>query len=60
MYCNQTARLIPPEEMPDYPVRVMITLLEAADDAALAEPGDYAENLADYEDRLARGEIQWQ
>jgi hypothetical protein len=28
--------------------------------AFLAEPGDYLEQLTDYEERLARGEIQWQ
>jgi hypothetical protein len=32
---------------------------EADDPAALAEPGDYLEQLTDYEERLARGEIRW-
>jgi hypothetical protein len=51
---------LPQEELPGHPVRVMVTLLEATDDAALAELGDYAAQLADYEERLARGEIRWQ
>jgi hypothetical protein len=51
---------LPKEELPDHAVRVMVTLLEAADDAALAEVGDYNEQLLDYEERLARGEVRWQ
>jgi hypothetical protein len=51
---------LPKEELPDHAVRVMVTLLEATDDAALAEVGDYNEQLRDYEERLARGEIRWQ
>jgi hypothetical protein len=51
---------LPAAELPDRPVRVMVTLLEANEDSALAEPGDYLETLTDYEERLARGEIQWQ
>jgi hypothetical protein len=48
-------------ELPDRPVRVMVTLLEANNaDATLTEPGDYLDRLTDYEERLARGEIQWQ
>jgi hypothetical protein len=52
--------ILPPEALPDHPVRVMVTFLEVDDDAALAEPGDYLAQLADYEERLARGEIRWQ
>jgi hypothetical protein len=51
---------LPKQELPSHPVRVMITLLEPADDAALAEVGDYNDRLTDYEERLARGEIHWQ
>jgi hypothetical protein len=51
---------LPPEALPDHPVRVVVTLLEADDDTALADPGDYLERLTDYEERLARGEIRWQ
>lgn len=46
-------------ELPDRPVRVMVTFLEVAD-ISLTEPGDYLERLTDYEERLARGEIRWQ
>jgi len=28
--------------------------------AQLSDVGDYADALADYEERLARGEIQWE
>jgi hypothetical protein len=52
--------ILPAEELPNHPVRVMVTLLEADSDAGLAELGDYLEQLTDYEERLARGEIQWQ
>jgi hypothetical protein len=47
-------------ELPDHPVTVMITILESEEEAMLAEPGDYLNALSEYEDRLARGEIQWQ
>lgn len=50
---------LPAELVPDHPVRVMVTLLEN-EDVSLAEPGDYHECLSEYEERLARGEIQWQ
>jgi hypothetical protein len=33
---------------------------EAADEAALFEPGDYLEQLTDYEERLLRGAIRWE
>jgi hypothetical protein len=49
-----------PGELPSHPVRVMLTILEPDEDALLAQPGDYLAQLSDYEDRLARGEIQWQ
>jgi hypothetical protein len=51
---------LPPEEMPGQPVRVMVTILGADEEAALSEPGDYLERLNDYEERLARGEVRWQ
>lgn len=47
-------------ELPDHPVRVMVAILETSDEAALAEPGDYLQQLTEYEERLARGEVQWQ
>jgi hypothetical protein len=51
---------LPREELPDHPVRVMVTLLEADEGTALAAVGDYSERLTEYEERLARGEIRWQ
>lgn len=51
---------LPPAGLPDHPVRVFVTFLEPDEEAALAEPGDYLEQLTDYEERLARGEIRWQ
>jgi hypothetical protein len=51
---------LPPAELPDHPVQVMITILEGDEDASLSEPGDYLERLTEYEERLARGEIRWQ
>jgi hypothetical protein len=51
---------LPQSELPSKPVRVMVTMLNADEDAQLAELGDYSAALTDYEDRLARGEIQWQ
>jgi hypothetical protein len=58
---NPDGRIVlPPEELPEHPVRVMVTILEVEESAALFEPGDYLDQLADYEERLARGEVQWQ
>jgi hypothetical protein len=51
---------LPPAELPNHPVRVIVTFLEPDEEAALSEPGDYLEQLTDYEERLARGEIRWQ
>jgi hypothetical protein len=47
-------------ELPERPVRVLVTILEEDEASSLAELGDYHERLTDYEERLARGEIQWQ
>lgn len=33
---------------------------EGDEGEALSELGDYLDQLTDYEERLARGEIQWQ
>jgi hypothetical protein len=49
-----------PDELPDHPVRVMVTLLEDGEETALSAMGDYLDQLTDYEERLARGEVQWQ
>jgi hypothetical protein len=51
---------LPREELPNHDVNVMITILERGEEALLSEPGDYLNQLTDYEERLARGEIQWQ
>lgn len=51
---------LPSSQLPPRPVRVMVTVLEPIGDESLSELGDYAERLSDYEERLARGEIQWQ
>jgi len=52
--------ILPPSELPGYPVRVMVTILGAEDETGLSEPGDYLERLTEYEERLGRGEIRWQ
>ena len=52
--------LLPREELPNQPVRVMVTFLDQENETGLSEPGDYLEQLTDYEERLARGEIKWQ
>ena len=51
---------LPPEELPEHPVRVMVRILESVGKQGLSERGDDLDQLTDYEDRLARGEIQWQ
>jgi len=59
LHPNGTVTL-PPETVPAHPVRVLVTLLEPDENANLPELGDYGEQLCDYEERLARGEIRWQ
>ncbi len=49
---------LPAEELPQRPVRVMVTILEDETET-LADIGDYQETLEDYEERLAQGAIQW-
>lgn len=49
-----------PAELPQRPVRVMVTILESDEETILSEPGDYLKKLSEYEESLARGEIQWQ
>ena len=51
---------LPGEALPDRPIPVMVTLLEKGEELSLSELGDYHNALTDYEDRLARGDIQWQ
>jgi hypothetical protein len=51
---------LPPDELPEHPVRVLVTFLGDGEGDTLSELGDYLRQLTDYEDRLARGEIRWQ
>lgn len=51
---------LPTSDLPIKPVRVMVTLLEDDPDASLTELGDFANQLSEYEEKLVRGEIQWQ
>lgn len=46
--------------LPQQPVRVLVTVLEPAEQERLTEVGDYLEQLVDYEDQLVQGKIQWQ
>ncbi len=50
---------LPTPELPRRSTRVMVTLLDD-EEQSLADLGDYAKSLEEYEERLARGEIQWQ
>ena len=52
--------LLSAADLPDHPVRVMVTILGSDDEAGMSEPGDYLARLTDYEESLARGEIRWQ
>jgi hypothetical protein len=52
--------ILPREELPEHSVRVIVTILENGEEAALSEVGDYLDRLTDYEERLAQGKIQWQ
>jgi len=47
-------------ELPSRPVRVMVTVLDGDEDTNLLDMGGYSASLLDYEERLARGEVQWQ
>jgi hypothetical protein len=58
---NPDGRLtLSPAELPEHPARVLVTILDGGEEDALSELGDYLGQLTDYEDRLARGEIQRQ
>ena len=50
---------LPTAELPQRPIRVMVTMLEDDDTDSLAEIGDYQETLEDYEELLAQGAIKW-
>ena len=48
-------------KIPDHPGRVVVTILDEPTEAGedLSGLGDYLDQLTDYEDRLARGEVRW-
>ena len=53
---------LPADDLPLQPVPVRVTFLDAeaqAEHTELASMGDYLARLEDYEEALARGEIQW-
>jgi hypothetical protein len=52
--------ILPRAELLENSVRVMLTILESDEEAALSEMGDYLDRLRVYEEGLARGEVQWQ
>jgi len=50
------------DRIPDHDAPVLVTFLEddfEGERARLTALGDYASDLSDYEDRLARGEVEW-
>ncbi len=49
---------LPPDELPERPMRVMVTILGEAEEG-VSDLGDYLTQLTDYEERLSRGEIHW-
>jgi hypothetical protein len=51
---------LPPDKLPESPVRVLITILGPDREELTSEPGDYLRQLVGYENALARGEITWQ
>jgi hypothetical protein len=51
---------LPLDQLPPHPVRVLVTIMQDSEDALLTELGDYQQQLMDYEERLARGEVRWQ
>ena len=50
---------LPSSELPQRPVRVMVTIMEEDETDLFVDTGDYAQTLEDYEDLLAQGAIQW-
>ena len=45
----------------EHSVRVMVTIFESDEEAAQSERAEVIRNrLKDYDERLARGEVQWQ
>ena len=50
---------LPLAELPQRPIRVMVTMMEDDEAETLADIGDYDETLTNYEELLAQGAIQW-
>ena len=48
-------------EIPQFPIRVMVTILDEdlSKESKLSEVGDYLERLENYEEALAKGQVQW-
>ncbi|HHT9136570.1 MAG TPA: hypothetical protein ACFYEK_04915 [Candidatus Wunengus sp. YC60] len=48
-------------EIPQFPIRVMVTILDEdlPKESKLSEVGDYLERLENYEEALAKGQVQW-
>ena len=48
-------------EIPQFPIRVIVTILDEdlSKESNLSEVGDYLEQLENYEEALAKGQVQW-
>jgi len=48
-------------EIPQFPIRVIVTILDEdlSKGGNLSEVGDYLEQLENYEEALAKGQVQW-
>ncbi|HLE86150.1 MAG: hypothetical protein NUV74_01350 [Candidatus Brocadiaceae bacterium] len=48
-------------EIPQFPIRVIVTILDEdlSKESKLSEVGDYLEQLENYEEALAKGQVQW-
>ena len=48
-------------EIPKFPIRVIVTILDEdlSKESKLSEVGDYLEQLENYEEALAKGQVQW-
>lgn len=47
-------------EIPQFPIRVIVTILDEdlSKESKLSEVGDYLEQLENYEESLAKGQVQ--
>ena len=48
-------------EIPQFPIRVMVTILDEdlSKESKLSEVGDYLARLENYEEALAKCQVQW-